>query len=142
MHNFTPFSALVGGLLIGLSSVLLLCFNGRLTGISTICSKLLLLNKNGLSWRLLFILGLIVGAALFYTLGGELPPVRKAFPASLLLISGLLVGFGTGLANGCTSGHGVCGLGRLSIRSLIATITFLLTGIITTYIVRHIFGVF
>lgn len=142
MHNFTPLSALAGGLMIGLSSVLLLYFNGRLAGISTICGKLLLLRKEDAAWRALFTLGLVIGAGLFYLWYGETPAVRTEFPATLLAAAGLLVGFGTAMANGCTSGHGVCGLGRFSLRSLLATLTFLLTGIITTYVVRHVFGIY
>lgn len=140
MHDFTPISALAGGLMIGLASVLLLCFNGRLAGISTICGKLLQF-RQGNGWRVLFTLGLIAGAALFYLIMGESPEARASFPPALLAASGLLVGFGTAMANGCTSGHGVCGLGRFSVRSLVATMTFLTTGIITTYIVRHVFGI-
>ena len=141
MHNFTPFSALAGGLLIGLSAVLMMLFNGRVAGISTICGKLLLLRKNGIAWRAAFILGLVAGAAVFYAMQGEAPTARQGFPAGLLVAAGLLVGFGTAMANGCTSGHGVCGLGRFSVRSLVATLTFLVTGIITTYIVRHVAGI-
>lgn len=142
MHNFTPISALAGGLMIGLSSVLLLYFNGRLAGISTICGKLLLLRKKDAGWRSLFTFGLIAGAWLFYQIYGSSPAARTEFPAGLLAAGGLLVGFGTAMANGCTSGHGVCGLGRFSLRSLTATLTFLATGIITTYVVRHVFGIF
>lgn len=142
MHNFTPLSALAGGLLIGLSAVLLLCLNGRLAGISTICGKMLLLRKNDFAWRFLFTFGLIAGAWCFYQLSGEVPAPRLSFPAWLLVVSGLLVGYGTALANGCTSGHGVCGLGRFSKRSLTATLLFLSAGIVTTYVVRHVFGVF
>ena len=142
MHNFTPYTSLAGGLLIGLSSVLMLCFNGRLAGISTICGKLLLLRRNGIAWRAAFILGLITGSAIFYAMQGHTPVARAGFPAWLLASAGFLVGIGTAMANGCTSGHGVCGLGRFSIRSLFATLTFLTTGIVTTYIVRHGFGIF
>jgi uncharacterized protein len=142
MHNFTPFSAIIGGLLIGLSSILLLYCNGRLAGISTICGKLMLLRKGGIAWRALFITGLIAGAALFYLWSGETPAARTEFPAWLLAAAGMLVGFGTAMANGCTSGHGVCGLARFSKRSLIATFSFLFAGIMTTYIVRHVFGIY
>ncbi len=142
MHHLTPFNSIMGGLLIGISSVLLLYFNGRLTGISTICGKLMLFRKNGMAWRALFLVGLIAGAALYYLWQGTTPLSRPEFPAWLLACAGLLVGFGTAMANGCTSGHGVCGLGRFSIRSLTATLTFLFTGIVSTYIVRHVFGIY
>jgi hypothetical protein len=142
MYHFTPISALAGGLLIGLASVLLLCFNGRLAGISTICGKLLLWRKGDVAWRLLFAAGLVAGAWLFYQLQGEAPVAREGFPSWLLAVAGVLVGYGTALANGCTSGHGVCGLGRLSVRSLVATLTFLFIGMITAFIVRHIFGIY
>ncbi|HQQ64475.1 MAG TPA: YeeE/YedE family protein [Pseudomonadales bacterium] len=140
MHNFTPLAALSGGLLIGLSSILLLWLNGRLAGISSIAGRLLLLQRDNISWRIFFLLGLVGGAAVYYTTGGHEPVARPQFPAWLLVLAGFLVGFGTSLANGCTSGHGVCGLARLSLRSFTATLTFLLTGIITTYVVRHVIG--
>ena len=142
MENFTPVSALIGGLLIGGSATLLLWLNGRIAGISNIARGVLEWTAGDVFWRLLFLGGLVTGAGLYYVLLGDAPVPRPEFPKWLLGIGGVLVGFGTSLGSGCTSGHGVCGLGRLSMRSLAATLIFLVTGIITTYVVRHVFGVF
>lgn len=135
----TVLAALSGGLLIGTSAALLLWMNGRLAGISGMMWRLLFTRPAG--WRVSFLAGLIGGAALYYKLFGGAPVARENFPVWLLIVSGLLVGYGTSLGNGCTSGHGVCGLGRLSLRSLVATLIFLLVAIITTFIVRHLTGV-
>jgi len=142
VHNFTPFSALAGGVLIGASAVLLLWLNGRIAGISNIAGGLLDWRRGDVLWRLLFLAGLVAGAGLFYALFGDAPAPRAEFPVWLLGLGGVLVGFGTSLGSGCTSGHGVCGLGRLSARSLVATLVFLVTAIATTFVVRHVFGVF
>ena len=142
MHNFTPLSALSGGVLIGGAAVLLLLMNGRIAGISNITSGLLALKRGDVLWRLLFLGGLVAGAAIYYALFGHAPTPRANFPGWLLALGGVLVGFGTSLGSGCTSGHGVCGLGRLYVRSLAATSIFLVTGIVTTYVVRHVFGVY
>lgn len=142
MENFTPVSALVGGLLIGGAATLLLWLNGRVAGISNIASGLLDWKRGDRLWRLLFLGGLVAGAGVFYALFGHAPVTRPNFPAWLLGVGGVLVGFGTSFGSGCTSGHGVCGLGRLSVRSLVATLIFLVAGIVTTYVVRHVFGVF
>ena len=133
--------ALIGGLLIGSAALLLLLFNGRVAGISTITGKLFFSVAGERLWRILFLLGLIVGARIAYLTFGNLPLPRENFPMWLLGLSGFLVGYGTALGSGCTSGHGVCGLGRLSLRSLVATCLFLITGIVTTVVVRHVFGV-
>lgn len=133
--------ALLGGALIGISAALMLWLNGRLAGISGILWRLFLGKPKDAWWRALFLVGVVGGAALYYGLFGGAPVARSSFPAWLLVISGFLVGFGTSLGNGCTSGHGVCGLGRLSLRSLVATLIFLLVAIITTFVVRHVFGV-
>ena len=132
-------NALLGGVLIGSAATLFFWLNGRIAGISSVINSLLF-SKDRL-WPALFLFGLVVGAALFYALGGSAPVPRSSFPAWLLALAGVLVGFGTALARGCTSGHGVCGLGRLSLRSLVATLTFLSVGLLTTFVVRHIFGV-
>lgn len=139
MENFTPISALIGGLLIGASATLLLWLNGRLAGISSIANGLLAWSKGDVAWRLLFLGGLVAGAAAYYAVAGGAPVSRESFPPWLLAAGGVLVGFGTSLGSGCTSGHGVCGLGRLSLRSLVATIVFLVAGIATTFVVRHVF---
>lgn len=132
-------SALSGGVLIGVAATLLLWLNGRIAGVSGIIDNLLFTRER--LWPALFIAGIVAGAATFYALGGSPPMPRTSFPAWLLALSGVLVGFGTALARGCTSGHGVCGLGRLSLRSLAATLTFLVFGLLAAFIVRHIFGV-
>lgn len=137
LESFIP--ALVGGLLIGLAAILLLLFNGRIAGISGLINRLMFTTDR--LWPALFLMGLVLGAAMFYFLGGERPLAREGFPAWLLALAGVLVGFGTSLAKGCTSGHGVCGLGRLSLRSLAAVLTFMLTAVFTTLVVRHLFGV-
>jgi uncharacterized membrane protein YedE/YeeE len=142
MENFTPVSALAGGLLIGASATLLLWLNGRVAGISNIARGVLEWKPGDHVWRLLFLGALVAGASLYYALFGNVPVPRPDFPVWLLSIGGVLVGFGTSLGSGCTSGHGVCGLGRLSVRSLVATLIFLAAGIITTYVVRHVFGVY
>lgn len=144
MEHFTPFSALLGGLLIGTSALLLLGLNGRIAGISNIAGQLLTLPRRvggERLWRLLFLLGVVGGALLYAAFSSVTPPARPHFPAWLLALAGLLVGFGSSLGGGCTSGHGVCGLARLSLRSLVATATFLLSGIVTTYLVRHLWGI-
>ena len=141
MENFTPVSALVGGLMIGASATLLLWLNGRIAGISNIARGVLEWRPGDIAWRLLFLGGLVAGAGLYYGLFGNAPVPRADFPVWLLGVGGVLVGFGTALGSGCTSGHGVCGLGRLSVRSLVATSIFLATGILATYVVRHVLGV-
>lgn len=131
--------ALTGGLLIGTAASLLLLFTGRIAGISGLINRLMFSTDR--LWPTLFLIGLVLGAAMFYWLGGERPNARHDFPVWLLALAGVLVGFGTSLAKGCTSGHGVCGLGRMSLRSLAAVLTFLLTGILTTFVIRHLLGV-
>ncbi len=142
MNHFTPVSALAGGMMIGGAAVLLLWLNGRIAGVSNVANGLLAWKPGDILWRLLFLGGLASGAGVFYGFFGDIPVARPDFPGWLLAAGGLLVGFGTSLGNGCTSGHGVCGLGRLSLRSLVATVVFLLAGIVTTFVVRHLFGVY
>ena len=141
MNHFTPVSALVGGLLIGLSANLLLWLNGRIAGVSGILFGLLSGSLPERVWRGLFVLGLVLGTDGYLALTHTPAPVRQSFSVPLLLLAGLLTGFGTARANGCTSGHGVCGLARLSLRSLAATATFLGVGLATTFLLRHIVGV-
>jgi uncharacterized membrane protein YedE/YeeE len=139
---FDPAAALGGGILIGLSAVLLLWLNGRIAGISNLLGGIVhAATAADLPWRLLFLVGLVAGVAVFQGIAGVVPEGRMAFPPWLLAAGGLLVGFGTSLGNGCTSGHGVCGLGRLSLRSFVAVLVFLGTGIATAIVVRHGFGV-
>ncbi len=139
MSHFTPLSALLGGLLIGGAASLFLWLNGQIAGISGISRGLLQPTRGQVLWRFLFLAGLVVGAAAWYVVSPA-PVAREGFPTSWLIIGGVLVGFGSSLGSGCTSGHGVCGLGRLSLRSLVATLVFLSTGILTTYVVRHLLG--
>jgi hypothetical protein len=139
--HFTPLSALIGGALIGSAAGLLLWLDGRIAGISGILDGLLPPARGEAAWRGLFLVGLIAGAALVYALHGPVPQARATFPRGLLAGAGVLVGLGTGLARGCTSGHGVCGLARLSPRSIAATLTFLLVAIATTFLVRHVAGI-
>ncbi|MGQ4879663.1 YeeE/YedE family protein [Billgrantia sp. LNSP4103-1] len=141
---------LVGGVLIGLSAVWLMATLGRIAGISGIVGSLVTtLPKGDSAWRVAFVLGLVSGPLLLMARGGGLgnvagvPGAVVGEPAGgvwLMLVAGLLVGVGTGLGSGCTSGHGVCGLARLSPRSMVATVTFLVTAIVTVYMVRHVFG--
>ena len=139
MTEFTPFHALAGGLLIGCAAALLLWLNGRIAGVTGMLTGLLVQPSGAQLWRLLFLLGLAAGTAA-YSIWGAATPLRQGFPVPLLVLAGLLTGYGTAQANGCTSGHGVCGLARLSIRSLAATATFLAVAIATTYLVRHVIG--
>ena len=130
--NFTPLSALTGGLLIGFAVFLFFIFNGRLAGVSSVASDSILKSTNRID-NLLFLLGLIIGPILYSLSGNEIESVlTNSLP--LIIIGGLLVGVGTKIANGCTSGHGVCGISRFSIRSIVATISFIFTGIITILI--------
>lgn len=137
--NFTPWSALLGGLLIGLASAMVILLNGRIAGISGILGGLLRPTKGDLSWRIAFLLGLIV-APLVFSVVAPLPDVQVDADMTALIVAGLLVGIGTRYGSGCTSGHGVCGLSRLSPRSLVATLAFMLAGFATVFIVRHMFG--
>jgi uncharacterized membrane protein YedE/YeeE len=143
MYHFTPIAALAGGLLIGLSAALLWWLNGRIAGITGILANAFQAASTASLWRWLFLLGLVLGAGTFVAVtDAAAQQLRQGFPVPLLIVSGLLTGFGTALANGCTSGHGVCGLGRLSVRSVVATLTFLTLGIVTTYLACHVLGVF
>lgn len=141
MHNLTPLSGLIGGALIGLAAAMLMLLTGRIAGISGILGGILSSTTSDRGWRLAFIAGLITAPLLasFFT-GAALP--SPAMPASLIVIviAGLLVGFGSRMGGGCTSGHGVCGTARLSARSLIATAIFMAAAIITVAVVRHGMG--
>lgn len=140
MDKFTPFSALVGGLLIGASAALFLLLNGRIAGISGVLGGLIHPTRSEIGWRLAFVAGLFVAPLLYTLLGGTLPPITLTPSIGLLIVAGLIVGFGTRLGAGCTSGHGVCGIGRGSPRSLAATAVFMTTAILTVFITRHVLG--
>ena len=138
MENFTPLSATAGGVLIGISVTLLLLFNGRIGGVSGIMNGALFAPKGDRIWRLTFLAGLVLGAFIFHLLAPDFTVLRQGYPLLLLGLGGFLIGLGTRIGGGCTSGHGICGIANLSIRSLIATLTFMATGMITVYTIRHI----
>ena len=135
--DFTPWTALGGGLLIGLAAAMFVLFNGRIAGISGILGGLLRPAPGELGWRIAFLLGL-VAAPIVYTLAAPLPAMRIDAGTGTLIAAGLLVGIGTRYGAGCTSGHGVCGLARGSARSLAATLAFMGAGFATVFIVRHL----
>jgi len=137
--NFTPIESLLGGLIIGLAVAILYLMRGNYTGISGIYYNVISVNKSGFLWRFLFISGLIIGPVLLsffsYTdLGFEMPNTNPI----IVILGGLLVGYGTQLGSGCTSGHGVCGIGRLSIRSIVGTCVFVGAGVVTVLITRSL----
>jgi len=134
--NFTPAGSFAGGLLIGGAAAMLVLFTGRIAGISGIAGGLLTARRADIAWRVAFLLGLLIAPALF-RLYGRLPFPRIDAGFGTLLVAGLLVGVGTGYGSGCTSGHGVCGLARLSPRSLVATLAFMAAGMATVFLVRH-----
>ncbi len=140
MEHFTPVSAALGGLLIGTAAVVLMAFSGRIAGISGIAGGLLAPRAGDVAWRVLFVAGLLAGAWLAWPLLGTPVPTGPAAGPALIVAAGLLVGFGTRLGSGCTSGHGVCGLARLSPRSLAATGLFMGAGIATVTVARHLLG--
>ncbi|NJM99007.1 MAG: YeeE/YedE family protein [Phormidesmis sp. RL_2_1] len=137
MADFNLITALVGGSLIGASATLLLLFNGRIAGISGIVSGAIGFGTDS-PWKRLFIVGLLIGGWLYESVVAAQPTPISALSPWAMVMGGFFVGVGTRLGNGCTSGHGVCGLGRLSIRSLAAVLTFLATGFITVFITRHV----
>jgi uncharacterized membrane protein YedE/YeeE len=137
--NFATGSALLGGLMLGVGASLLLIFSGKIAGISGIVAYLINPNNSDRKetvWRALFFIGLI-SAGLVYQLFAALPPVTINANNSTLIVAGLLVGFGSRMGSGCTSGHGICGLSRLSLRSLVATLSFMLSGFVLTYAMLH-----
>lgn len=136
-NNFTPVGGLAGGVLIGLAVALLLLACGRIAGVSGIAGGLLRPQRGNVAWRAAFIAG-IVAAPTLYGLFAPLPPSRIDIGWPVLVLAGLLVGFGTRLGSGCTSGHGVCGMSRLSPRSILATLTFMSFGFATIYAMRHL----
>lgn len=140
MEGFTPFSALLGGALIGLSAALLWIANGRIAGISGIVGGVLAPAQGDVAWRATFLAGLIAAPLLYRAAGRALPDLATPAPLIVVVAAGLLVGFGTRLGSGCTSGHGVCGIARLSPRSLAAASVFLITAAVTVYVARHIVG--
>ena len=139
-NAFTPWPALVGGMLIGLATALFVLLNGRIAGISGVLGGLLKPLAGDVLWRVAFVAGLIV-APLVYTLVSVVPAVQIDAEYGALIAAGLLVGVGTRYGGGCTSGHGVCGLTRLSLRSLVATATFMGAGFVTVFAMRHLLSI-
>jgi uncharacterized membrane protein YedE/YeeE len=137
MAPFDPISALAGGALIGLASVLLMLLTGRIAGISGIFAGALAMDGNDRAWRLSFIAGLILAPLLSGLAGHALPLPQMPDSWALIALAGVLVGFGSRLGGGCTSGHGVCGLARFSPRSLAATLSFMLTAVVVVAVMRH-----
>ncbi|WP_262270991.1 YeeE/YedE family protein [Microvirga yunnanensis] len=140
METFTPIAALVGGSLIGASAALFLVLNGRIAGISGILGGLLHPDRREIGWRMAFLVGLLIAPLAYRALGGTLPTVAIDGPFGLVVVAGLLVGFGSRLGAGCTSGHGVCGVGRGSLRSIAATLVFMATAVLTVLLTRHVLG--
>lgn len=136
MTTFTPLPSLIGGLLIGFSTLLMILWLGKIAGISGIVGQLWSAAAGDRAWRLAFVSGLML-APLLYACWAPLPAVQIVTSTPGLVVAGLLVGFGTRLGSGCTSGHGVCGLSRLSLRSLVATLTFMATAILVVWLLRH-----
>jgi uncharacterized protein len=137
--HFTPYSAVAGGLLIGLAAALFLLFQGRIAGISGILGGLLPAYRGNVAWRMAFLAGLIA-APLAYQCFAALPVSHIDASTGALVAAGLLVGIGTQYGAGCTSGHGVCGLSRLSPRSIVATLSFMAAGFATVFVLRHLIG--
>ena len=137
--QFTPWASLAGGILLGLASAAFILVNGRILGISGIVGGLLSPVRGDIGWRLSFVLGLLAAPLLYFLVAGPSVPRIDAGWATLV-VAGLLVGVGTRYGSGCTSGHGVCGLSRLSPRSLVATLSFMGAGFLTVFLVRHAFG--
>jgi uncharacterized membrane protein YedE/YeeE len=140
MHDFTPFRSLAGGLLIGIAASVLYAGTGRTAGISGIVGGLFSRGDGSRAWRVQFIAGLFAGGLLLVLFTPSVFGAGAGRPLAVVALAGLLVGFGARLGGGCTSGHGVCGLSRLSARSLIATVTFIAAGMLTVWLARH-FGV-
>lgn len=140
MENFTPLASTLGGLLIGLASAALLLFNGRIAGISGITGGVLRMREGETLWRVLFVLGLVAGGFIAWTVSPEAFAFEIDRSVWALVVAGLFVGVGTQLGSGCTSGHGVCGLSRLSKRSLVAVVTFMGAAAVMVFVVGRFFG--
>ena len=141
MPNFTPVSALIGGLLIGFSAMILLLFNGRILGVTGITGGILQPQRKDLLWRVLFLSSVAMAPVLYSAVTTKPILIEVTDSLPTLIIGGFLVGFGACAGSGCTSGHGICGLGRLSKRSLVVTVTFMATSIVTVYVMRHMIGI-
>jgi uncharacterized protein len=140
MANFSPVSAAIGGTLIGLAATLLMLLTGRVAGISGIFAGCLDFGATDKSWRIAFVVGLVLAPLVGGLVGYPIPSPEMPDSWSVIIAAGLLVGFGTRLGGGCTSGHGVCGMARLSMRSIVATAIFMATAIVVVALSRHLFG--
>jgi len=140
IEGFTPLSALVGGALIGAAATMLLLLNGRIAGVSGIAGGLVRPVPGDVLWRALFVAGLVAGAGAYGFVSPEPVAIRIDATLPVLVIGGILVGYGTQLGRGCTSGHGVCGMARLSPRSMVATLVFMASAGLTVYLARHAIG--
>jgi uncharacterized protein len=140
MHDFTPIASTVGGILIGLSASTMLLLDGKIVGISGIFAGVLRPLNGDTLWKSAFLAGLLAGGLLLRTLLPHAFDFGIVRSPAVLALAGLLVGFGSRLGNGCTSGHGVCGVSRLSARSIVATVTFIVTGAAVVYVVNHVIG--
>ncbi len=141
MENFTPYLSLAGGVLIGISASILMYLNGRIAGISGIVAGVFsAASMTEKAWRLAFVIGLVIGGAIYMHFFPITIAPRELMSTELLIVGGLVIGFGTTMGSGCTSGHGICGVSRFSLRSLVATATFLLSGIVTVYVFKQIIG--
>jgi uncharacterized protein len=138
MNHFTPVTAALGGLLLGIASSLLFVANGRILGISGIVGRIPLTRGSDRSWRLLFLAGLLTGGVALLLVDRSALALASEQTVPVAIVAGVLVGFGTRLGNGCTSGHGLCGVARLSRRSMVATLVFMATGALTVFVVRHV----
>lgn len=138
---FTPFASLGGGLLIGLGAVLLMLGLGRIFGATGILSGAVFVeSRDEMTWRLALMLGMILAPGLIFAVTGAMPALTVPVSPLMIVIGGVIVGLGASLGSGCTSGHGVCGLSRLSLRSLVAVPTFMATAAVTVFLIRHVFG--
>lgn len=138
---FTPFASFSGGLAIGLGAVLLMLGLGRILGATGVLTGLVFAdNRDELSWRVAMVVGMIAAPGVIFALTGTMPEISVPVSPAMIVIGGVIVGFGASLGSGCTSGHGVCGLSRLSIRSLVAVPTFMATAAITVFVIRHVIG--
>ena len=138
MENFTPVSGLIGGLLIGLATALMMLFNGQIAGISGIVGSLFARKASEVGWRAVFVVGLLLGAFAYTLATGGAMPVSIQVSLPVIVVAGLLVGFGTRLGSGCTSGHGISGVARFSRHSIVATLVFMATAIITVFVTHHV----
>lgn len=141
MENFTPVSAIVGGLLIGAAAAFMLWANGRIAGISGILGGILFPVKSEIAWRILFLGGLLAASLSYVFFSGAALLISEQSTPVLTAVAGLLVGIGTRMGSGCTSGHGICGIARFSKRSFLATVVFISTGVATVFLLRHVLGV-